>query len=69
MKLTDIAKQTEVELVATLKAERSALAKTVIESRTKEVKNVKAITAHKKTIARTLTIMREREIAKQEEAK
>jgi ribosomal protein L29 len=38
----------------------------VIDSRTKEIKNVKTLAAHKKTIARALTIAREREITAME---
>lgn len=70
MKLADITKMTTKELADLIKTERAALAQAVIDSRTKEVKNVKTITSHKKTIARALTISRERELSKaQEEAK
>jgi ribosomal protein L29 len=68
MKLADITKQTDQELATLITSERAAYAKAVIESRTKEVKNVKTLIAHKKTIARALTIAREREIAKMEAA-
>lgn len=66
MKLIEIAKKTDQELTDLIKSERAALATAVIDSRTKEVHNVKALAAHKKTIARALTIVRERAIAKQE---
>ena len=66
MKLIEIAKKTDQELSDLIKTERIALGQTVIDSRTKETHNVKAITAHKKTIARALTIAKERAIAKQE---
>jgi ribosomal protein L29 len=69
MKLVEITKKTDQELTELIQAEREALAKAVIESRTKEVKNVKILDAHKKTIARALTISREREIAGQEAMK
>jgi ribosomal protein L29 len=69
MKLQDITKKTDQELTDLIVSEREALSKAVIESRTKEVKNVKALAAHKKTIARALTIAREREITKEEAAK
>jgi ribosomal protein L29 len=69
MKLADITKLTTKELETLMETERAALAQAVIDSRTKEVKNVKVINGHKKTIARVLTISREREIAGQEEAK
>jgi ribosomal protein L29 len=68
MKLQDITNKTDQELTELIKTERDALAKAVIESRTKEVKNVKSLAAHKKSIARALTIAREREIAKEEAA-
>jgi ribosomal protein L29 len=66
MKLQDITKKTDQELAELIASERKALAQAVIDSRTKEVKGVKILAAHKKTIARALTIQREREIAKEE---
>lgn len=69
MKLADITKLTTKELAELITKERAALAQSVVDSRTKEVKNVKTINSHKKTIARALTISRERELAGQEEAK
>lgn len=69
MKLAEITKLTTKELADLIKAEQAALAQAVIDSRTKEVKNVKTINHHKKTIARALTISRERELANEEEAK
>lgn len=69
MKLTEIAKLTTKELAGLVKTEQAALAQSVIDSRTKEVKNVKIINSHKKTIARALTIGRERALSGQEEAK
>ena len=68
MKLQDITKKTDQELTEFITTERKALEQAVIDSRTKEVKNVKALAAHKKSIARALTIAREREIAKEEAA-
>jgi len=66
MKLTEITKKTDQELTDLIRAEREGLAKAILDSRTKEVKNVKTQAAYKKTIARALTIAREREIAKEE---
>jgi ribosomal protein L29 len=66
MKLADITKLNDQELTDLLKAERGRLMQAVIDSRTKETHNVKTLAAHKKTIARALTIAREREIARQE---
>jgi ribosomal protein L29 len=69
MKLAEITRKTDQELAQLIKEERQALAQAVIDSRTKEVKNVKVIHAHKQTIARALTIARERQLAGQEETK
>jgi ribosomal protein L29 len=66
MKLADITKLNDQELNDLIKSERSRLTQSVFDSRTKETHNVKALSAHKKTIARALTIARERDIAKQE---
>jgi len=68
MKLHEITSKTDVELADLIKTERAALATALIESRTKEVKNVKVLHAHKQTIARALTISRERQLAKAESA-
>lgn len=69
MKLSEITRKTDVELKDFIVSEHKALAEALIESRTKEVKNVKALAAHKRAIARALTIAREREIAAQEATK
>ncbi len=66
IKISEITNKSDLELSAFVAAEQAALANAIIESRTKEVKGVKILSAHKKTIARALTIAREREIAKQE---
>lgn len=66
MKLVEITKKTDKELAELITSERKALAQAIIDSRTKEVKGVKIIAAHKKTIARALTIARERDIARKE---
>ena len=67
MKLQDIAKKNDQELAEVLTGARNDLAKAVIESRTKEIRDVKQLGRLKKTVARALTITREREIAKQEQ--
>lgn len=69
MKLVEITRKTDQELTTLITEERAALAQAVIDSRTKEVKNVKVIHAHKLNLARALTIARERALAGQEEAK
>jgi ribosomal protein L29 len=68
IKINEITKKTDQELNDFITAEQAALASAIIDSRTKEVKAVKTLSAHKKTIARALTIRREREIAKMEAA-
>lgn len=67
MKLVDITTKTDAELLELINASQSELAKAVIDSRTKEVKDVKQIGRLKTTIARAKTIAREREIAKLEQ--
>lgn len=68
MKKQDITKKTDAELQTLITESRAELAKAVIDSRTKEVRDVKQQGRLKKTIARALTIVREREIAKMEAA-
>jgi ribosomal protein L29 len=69
MKLQEITKKTDVELKDLITSSRDEMAKAVIESRTKEIRDVKQLSRLKKTIARALTISREREIAKEEATK
>jgi ribosomal protein L29 len=66
MRLAEITKKTDQELGELIRTERAALASAIIDSRTKEVKDVKSLARHKKTIARALTIDRERQIAQEE---
>jgi len=66
MKLTEITKKTDAELQQLIASTQAELAQAVLDSRTKETKDVKQIGRLKKTIARALTIAREREIAKME---
>ena len=68
MKIQDITKKTDAELAELIKTSRADLAQAVIDSRTKETKDVKKLGRLKKTIARALTIAHEREIAKMEAA-
>lgn len=68
MKLADITTKNDQELMEFIRTERAALAEAIIAGRTKEVRNVKTLAAHKKTIARALTVAREREIAALEAA-
>lgn len=62
MKLADIAQMNDKELNELIIKQRVALAEAVIEAKTKEVRNVKTQYAIKRTIARALTIARQREI-------
>ena len=66
MKLQDITKKTDVELTELIRTSRAELAQAVLDSRTKETNDVKSLHRIKQTIARALTIAREREIAKME---
>lgn len=66
IKISEITSKSDRELADFIAAEQAALAQAIIDSRTKEVKGVKILSAHKKTIARALTLRREREIAKEE---
>ncbi|QQR52033.1 hypothetical protein IPG36_05600 [bacterium] len=50
MKFAEISKLTDKELDSTITKERQSLATAVIESRTKEVKNVKVIAGHKRPL-------------------
>ena len=66
MKLVDITKKTDVELTDLIKTSRADLAQAIIDSRTKEIRNVKELARLKLIVARSLTISRERAIAKEE---
>lgn len=62
MKFTEITNRSDAELKTLVAEQRRALRDAIIEARTKEVKNVKAQAALKRTIARALTVQRQREI-------
>jgi ribosomal protein L29 len=66
VKLRDITAKNDHELADLIRTERDAYSKAVVDSRTKETKNVKQLHAHKRVIAQALTIARERAIAKLE---
>ena len=68
MKLQDITTKTDAELATLLTTTRQELANAVVDSRTKEDKNTKRQAALKLTIARVMTINRQRELTKLEEA-
>lgn len=66
MKYQDIVKKTDKELTTLLSDARKQLSQELIDMRTKQVKNVKQVQAHKKTIARVLTLQQERTLSKEE---
>lgn len=68
MKLADITKKNEQELTQLITDLRRELAEAHVDLRTKEVKNVKQIAGIRKSLARALTIAREREIAREEQS-
>jgi ribosomal protein L29 len=62
MKVADIAAKTDKELVDLISDSRRQVSQLVLESRTKEAKNVKAILAARKQLARALTIHHQRQL-------
>lgn len=68
MKLQDITMKTDTELKDLLVTTRRELAEAVVDARTKEDKNTKRQAALKLAIARIMTISRQRELTKLEEA-
>lgn len=66
MKTTDVRQKSDAELQTLLADSRKQLAQLAIDNRTKQSGNVKQIAALKRTIARTLTIHRERELEQEE---
>lgn len=68
MKLQDITTKTDAELKELLVTARRELAEAIVDSRTKEDKNTKRQAAIKLSIARMMTISRQRELTKLEEA-
>ena len=66
MKLADITQKNEAELAELITAQRTKLSEAVLESRTKEIRNVKTQYAIKRTIARALTVQRQRQIGQLE---
>lgn len=66
MKIADIKQKTDKELITLLIDSRKKLADAKVELRTKQISNVKEIMALRKTIARVLTVQRERELSKEE---
>lgn len=67
MKIAEIKNRNDAELQALIDDSRRALTQVAIDVRTKEVKDVKAEHNLKKTIARALTVQRERSLSSTEE--
>ncbi len=67
MKLSEIVQKTDKELTELVTEQRAKLSALAIEMRTKQVTNVKQISATKLVIARALTMLRERELVKLEQ--
>ena len=63
MKVKEIAEKNPKELTQLINDQRAKLATLVVDLRTKKVSNVKEIAAVKKTIARALTIERQRALS------
>jgi ribosomal protein L29 len=63
MKLKQIVTQSNTELTTLVTDSRKSLATLAIDMRTKQVTGVKQIAGHKKTIARALTVLRQRELS------
>lgn len=66
MKVAEMAQKNDKELAKVIADARKSISDLVIESRTKESKNVKAILAARKSLARGLTIARQRELGAEE---
>ncbi len=66
MKVKDIAAKNDKELAVLIADRRKQVADLVIASRTKESKNVKAILAARKQLARSLTIAHQRQLGAEE---
>lgn len=64
--LKTLTAKSDKELMDLISDSRQQLATLAIDMRTKQVPGVKQIAAHKRTIARCLTLLREREISKLE---
>ncbi len=66
MKLSEIMQKSDKELATVLAEQRKQLSQGLMDLRTRQVSNVKQAAAHKKTIARILTVQRQRELTKEE---
>ena len=67
MKLIDITTKNDQELAALVSQLRTDIATAALEQRTSSVKNIKHLGSLKSSLARALTIERERQIAREEQ--
>lgn len=67
MKYQDLTKKTDKELEVVLQDARKDVAQATQDLRVKQVSNVKQIRAHKKTVARVLTLQQQRLLQQKEE--
>lgn len=66
MKAKDIMQKSDKELTSLITDSRAKIVSAHIDLRTKEVKNVREIRAHKRILARALTAQNERRLAELE---
>ena len=67
MKISQIVEKSDADLKQLIADTKNDLAKLAIDMRTKKVSNIKQTNSLRKTVARALTIQREREITKLEQ--
>lgn len=65
MKLADITQKSDKELATLITEQRQKLAQARTDLRTKQGGNVKEILALRKTVARVLTVQRQRQLTKE----
>ncbi|MBI4101139.1 50S ribosomal protein L29 [Candidatus Microgenomates bacterium] len=63
MKLGDLRQQSDQQLHDMLAKQRQQISQLHVDQRTKDIKNVRELRKLKKTVARILTVLRERELA------
>lgn len=69
MKITEVRKQTDEQLQTLLASQQQELSQMNLEMHTKELKQVRKLRVLKKTIARILSVIQERALAIEQEAK
>ena len=66
LKVKDLQAKTEKELTDLINEQRTKLSQLMVDSRTKKISNVKEFSHLKKSIARALTLLRARELEKEQ---